>query len=93
MGTTQQFVITAGEISADGQQILLKNYDAVLYWKRKENESIVETLGRLRDISAPYIREVQGEAICFPLNGKGYFTVSERASQDVDIPLYFYRER
>jgi hypothetical protein len=93
MGTTQQFVLTAGEISADGQQILLKNYDTVLYWKRKENESITQALGRLRDITAPYIREVQGEAICFPVNGKGYFTVSERATQSVDIPLYFYRER
>lgn len=93
VGSTQQFVITAGEISADGQQIILKNYDTVLYWKRKENESIVEALGRLRDITAPYVREVQGEAICFAVNGKGYFTVSERATQDVDIPLYFYKER
>lgn len=93
MGTTQQFILTGGEISADGQQILLKNYDTVLYWKRKENESIVEALGRLRDITAPYIREVQGEAICFPVDGKGYFTVSERADQNIDIPLYFYRVR
>lgn len=93
MGTTQQFVLTAGEISADGQQILLKTYDTVLYWKLRKNESIVQALGRLRDISAPYIREVQGEAICFPVNGKGYFTVSERAERNVDIPLYFYRER
>jgi hypothetical protein len=93
MGTTQQFVLTAGEISADGQQILLKSYDTVLYWKRAENESVTQALGRLRDITAPYIREVQGEAICFPVNGKGYFTVSERANQNVDIPLYFYKER
>lgn len=93
MGTTQQFILTGGEISADGQQILLKNYDTVLYWKRKENESIVEALGRLRDITAPYIREVQGEAICFPVDGKGYFTVSERADQNINIPLYFYKVR
>jgi hypothetical protein len=93
MGTTQQFILTAGEISADGQQILLKNYDTILYWKRAENESITQALGRLRDITGPYIREVQGEAICFPVNGKGYFTVSERAAQNIDIPLYFYRER
>ncbi|MFT6203843.1 MAG: hypothetical protein ACJA1O_001442 [Spirosomataceae bacterium] len=91
MGTTQQFVLTAGEISSDGQQILLKNYDTILYWKRTENESITQALGRLRDITAPYIREVQGEAICFPINGKGYFTVSERANQNINIPLYFYK--
>lgn len=93
VGTTQQFVLTAGEISADGREILLKNYDAIVYWRRKENESIVQAISRLRDLNPPYIREIQGEAICFAADGSGYFTVSERAESPGEIPLYFYSKR
>ncbi|RYE23864.1 MAG: hypothetical protein EOP42_22865, partial [Sphingobacteriaceae bacterium] len=38
--------ITAGDISADGNQILLKSYQKVYYWKRKKNEPVWKTLQR-----------------------------------------------
>lgn len=93
VGSTQQFILTGGEISADGKQILLKNYDTITYWKRKENESIVQAISRLRDLNAPYINEIQGEAICFSVDGNGYFTLSERANSTAEIPLYFYSKQ
>ena len=77
--------ITAGDISADGSQILLKNYTNVYYWKRKNNEPVWQTMLR-KPVELPYTMEKQGEAICFTPNGEGYFTTSEGKAQ----PVYYY---
>jgi len=77
--------ITAGDISADGTQILLKNYTNVYYWKRKNHEPVWQTMQR-KPVELPYTMEKQGEAICFTPNGMGYFTTSEGKAQ----PVYYY---
>ncbi|HEY0246224.1 MAG TPA: hypothetical protein VGC01_11720 [Mucilaginibacter sp.] len=78
--------ITAGDISRDGQQVLLKNYEKVYYWKREANEHIWQTM--LKKPQEPhYEAEKQGEAIGFTLDGKGYFTVSE----GVFATIYYYK--
>ncbi len=69
--------ITSGGISSDGKEIVLRNYDAIYYWYRKEGESIATTLARNRDKLLPYAKEQQGEGFCFDKNNKGYFTNSE----------------
>lgn len=38
--------IVAGDISADGKNILLKNYQKVWYWSRKDGTSIVDALSK-----------------------------------------------
>jgi len=78
--------ITAGDISQDGQQVLLKTYAQVFYWKRQPNEGIWQTLERSPSI-LPYTVEPQGEAIAFSLDGKSYYTVSE----GVHAKLYNYK--
>lgn len=65
-----------GDISADGRQILIKNYWAVYYWERKEGESLMEALSR-KPYLLPYKPEPQGEAIGFSANGDRYYTLSE----------------
>jgi hypothetical protein len=77
--------ITAGDISRDGQQILLKSYEKVYYWKRVDNEPVWKTMLR-KPIELPYKPEKQGEAIGFTLDGKGYYTTSE----GVFAPIYYY---
>ncbi|MBV8388921.1 MAG: hypothetical protein JO080_03885 [Mucilaginibacter sp.] len=77
--------ITAGDISRDGHQILLKDYVKVYYWKRNDNEPIWKTMQR-KPIELPYQQEKQGEAIGFTLDGKGYYTTSE----GVFAPIYYY---
>ncbi len=77
--------ITAGDISKDGQQILLKDYVKVYYWKRNNNEPIWQTMQR-KPIELPYQQEKQGEAIGFTTDGKGYYTTSE----GVFAPIYYY---
>ncbi|UKJ07659.1 hypothetical protein [Solitalea lacus] len=82
---------TGGSISADGSQILIKDYKQVYYWKRNEATPIEETL-----IGPPtlvsYRKEIQGESIGWTNNGKGYFTISEREKREREKPmLNFYR--
>jgi hypothetical protein len=68
--------ITAGNISPKGDQILLKSYRKVFYWRRPQGEHVWVTLQR-RPLALPYLIEGQGEAICFTPDGKGYYTISE----------------
>lgn len=78
--------ITAGDISKDGQQVLLKSYNKVYYWKRDHNEPIWKTVQKPWKIM-PYEEEKQGEGIGFAPDGKGYYTCSE----GVYTPIYYYR--
>ena len=78
--------ITAADISADGQQILVRSYEKVFYWRRTENEPIWQTLKKApREL--PYKQEKQGESIAFTRDGKGYYTTSE----GIYAPIYYYK--
>jgi len=77
--------ITAGDISKDGSQILLRNYHNVYYWKRPLNIPAWQIMtGKAKKL--PYKHEKQGEAIAFTPDGKGYYTTSE----GLDEPVYYY---
>ncbi|RYD91110.1 MAG: hypothetical protein EOP54_22980 [Sphingobacteriales bacterium] len=77
--------ITAGDISPDGKQVLLKNYERVYYWQRKKGEAIWQTLQRKP--SRPFYQpEKLGEAVGFTADGKGYYTTSE----GVYSPIFYY---
>ncbi len=82
-------IITSGGISSDGKEIVLRNYDALYYWYRKDGASITTTLARNRDKLLPYTKEPQGEGFCFDRNNKGYFTNSERPDGTTE-PTYLY---
>jgi len=77
--------ITAGDISKDGTQVLLKSYTKVYYWKRDGDEPIWKTMQK-KPRMLPYTQEKQGEAIGFTPDGKGYYTTSE----GVYSPIYYY---
>ncbi|MCC8408858.1 DUF4131 domain-containing protein [Mucilaginibacter sp. UR6-1] len=78
--------ITAADISKDGKQVLVKNYQKVFYWKRQPGEAIWQTLQR-KPLELPYQQEKLGEAIAFTPGGSGYFTTSEGAY----APIYYYK--
>ncbi|RYE35886.1 MAG: hypothetical protein EOP42_05355 [Sphingobacteriaceae bacterium] len=78
--------ITAGDISADGKQILLKSYQKVYYWKRKPGEPVWKAM-LAKPAELTYTAEKQGEAIGFTPDGKGYYTTSEGKN----APIYFYQ--
>jgi len=68
---------TAGDISADGRQILIKNYWTIYYWVREEGQTLEEALVK-KPTMLPYKPEPQGEAIGFSADGNSFFTLSEQ---------------
>lgn len=77
-----------GDISADGSQVLIKNYWVIYYWSRIEGETLEETLSRKAKL-LPYEPEPQGEAIAFEPEGETYFTLSEKKLR-INPVLYRY---
>ncbi|MEJ0057346.1 MAG: hypothetical protein WDN75_17830 [Bacteroidota bacterium] len=66
--------INGGSISADGKEVLLRNYNKIYYWKKKGDESLAE-LFKTPATELPYDRELQGESIAWAQDGSGYFTL------------------
>ncbi len=79
---------SAATASLDGEKVMIKNRQQIFYWERNENETTVEMLART-PVSAPYVGEPQGEAICFDLE-YNYFTLSEALNVDTKPILYKY---
>lgn len=92
IGTLPHSGITAADISTDGTQLMIKDYNAVFYWRLKENESIFEALSRARDVGAPYYVEPQGESLCFDSKNSGYYTLSELANAS-QVSLNYYQRK
>lgn len=85
-------LIVGGDISQNGQEILLKSYDNVYYWKRVAGESFEDVLKRLPE-KLLYKAEPQGESIAFALDGTGYYTLSEKERKGPPQTLYFYKRK
>ena len=81
--------VVAGDISADGKEILLKTYQKIYYFKIISNESITDALSRNAQV-LPYIVEPQGEAICWSADAKSYYTLSEFSPFKITPILYRY---
>jgi len=88
----QGFYITAGSVSPDNTEILVKNYLEIYYWKRKEGETIPQALARQAK-TVPYQMEPQGEGITFAEDGGGYYTISESADGSSPVHLFFYKKK
>jgi hypothetical protein len=89
VGTLPITSATSGDISANGNNILIKNYNAVYYWGRQKGETIADALKR-KPIQLPYEVEPQGESIAWAKNGLCYYTLSEEGDQKVRPKLYKY---
>ena len=68
--------INAADISIDGSEVLIKDYDNIYYWKKESNESIGELLLK-KPIELPYDKGPQDEAIAWKRDGSGFFTLGE----------------
>jgi hypothetical protein len=81
--------VTGAAISPDGSEILIRTYASIFYWRRNSGQSVADALqyGTSRRLTSRL--EPQGEAICFDKDGKGFFTISERANAS-SVNLYYY---
>jgi hypothetical protein len=84
--------IVAGSISPDGQEVLLKNYDSIYYWKRTNGQSIVELLSQ-KPTNLSYDPEHQGEALSWNTQATGFFTLSESPEKGARSQLRFYKRK
>jgi hypothetical protein len=73
-------LITAGDITADGSVVGLRQPDRILLWDRDPSMSIAEAIQQDTFCEAPSAAERQGEAFAFHPDGRGYTTLSERES-------------
>lgn len=74
-----------GDISPSGTELLLKTYGHVYYWSIPDQnyEAHIHNYPQ----SLPYHAERQGEAVCWKVDGSGFYTLSEGANS----VLYFHR--
>jgi hypothetical protein len=77
---------TAGAISPDGSEIIIREYKAAYLWQRPPGRSLWEAFNS-PPISVPIAPEQQGEAIA--LTKSGYYTTSEGVNQ----PIYFFARK
>jgi hypothetical protein len=75
-----------GTISADGDELILKDLDDVFYYARPGGMSIADALEQTPE-SLPYINQPLGEGVTFDFASKGYFTNSEGTHEE----LYYYQ--
>jgi len=84
----KQSLITGGDISLVRNQIVLRTYSQVHVWRRKNGQSVAQTLAAPPCWSANH-EEPQGEAVGWKFDGSGFMTVSEKKYQ----PIYFFADQ
>lgn len=70
-------LLTGGDISGSGNEILLRDKGEIWYWQRTAGQTIVQTL-QTAPQKAPYTgNEHQGEGVGFAADSSGYYTNTE----------------
>jgi hypothetical protein len=83
---------TAGDISSDGKEILIKNKEKIYHWNIAANSDAITTLNAINPQTVPYIAEIQGESVCFNFWNTGFLTTTERATA-TEQAIYFYGKK
>jgi hypothetical protein len=81
--------IVGGDLSRDGNEILLKNADDIFYWNGESSLPLIEKM-KTPAFNIPYEKEPQGEAITWASDGSGFYTLSE-VPKGKTAYLYFYK--
>ncbi len=84
-GTGTDVAITGGDMSADGQQIIVRTLRSATYWQRAPGASVADTMLTGTPCDAELATEDKGESISF--SSDGYYTISEGVSE----PLHFVK--
>ena len=84
--------VTGAALSPSGNELLVRSYTSVNYWKRNNGETIAQMLSRT-PITLTVAPEPQGEAICWRNDNSGFYTLSERPSPVNNVFLNFYSRK
>ncbi|MDI9878029.1 hypothetical protein [Flectobacillus longus] len=88
----QDLFVTSGSISNTGEEIIVKNYKNIFYWKKTQNETIAQALQRPALI-LPYEVESQGEAVSFSQDLSEYYTITEKGHRSNSVYLSCYKRK
>jgi len=82
---------SGGDISLDGSMIIVRDDDDhASIWLRPEGTNLWEAFsGTECSVELPSPSELNGEAICFDAEGKGYYTTTEREGGPKP-PIYYF---
>ncbi|KYP16117.1 hypothetical protein [Flavihumibacter sp. CACIAM 22H1] len=89
MGVTNLETVTGAAMGKDGQEILLRTYTGIYYWKKKSGETVSDALKRA-PAALTVMLEPQGESIAFKNDLTGFYSLSENAGLPVQLRLFFY---
>ena len=80
--------VTSCTQSTDGKEIMVRTYTGIFYYNRLGSQSIPQAMAN-GFTSLKHKAEPQGEAICFSLDGSGFYTLSEKAfASQADLNYY-----
>lgn len=79
--------VVSAALQPDGKGVAVKTYFNMQYYARQAGENLGTVLQK-SFIPMLYIPEMQGEAITFTLDSKGYYTLSERRGVNVTLDYY-----
>lgn len=83
--------VVSASISPDGDDVLIKNYDHIYYWRNSSQMPLLDLLKESPE-EIPYIVEPQGESITWAVDNSGFFTISE-INKGKKSFLYFYERK
>lgn len=83
--------VVSAALSPDGKELILKTYTDLYYYTRKPAEPLSAAFAATPSKLA-YQTEMQGEAVAFRADNKGFYTLSERAF-NIDPALNYYQRQ
>jgi hypothetical protein len=84
--------VTGAAFSKTKNELLVKTYSAIYYWKLGDNE-VPEAAMQRTPLQLGYEPEPQGEAICFQYNGLGFYTLSEKPFFISSVMFNYYKRK
>ncbi|HNR32538.1 MAG TPA: hypothetical protein PKI11_16735, partial [Candidatus Hydrogenedentes bacterium] len=87
-GTGLPGMITAGDVSPAGDEVLIRTYYMAHLWERLPGEMLHEAFFR-PSCPVPLVFEIQGEAVAFASDETGYYTASEANTYGIQ-PVHFF---
>jgi hypothetical protein len=83
--------VVSAAISPDAREIILKTYTTLFYYSGSKSESVSATLAKT-PAHLDYQLEMQGEAVVFNVDNKGFYTLSEKAFSITPALNYYKRK-
>lgn len=84
--------VTSASVSPKGNELLVRTYEQIYYYKRLVGESIIDAFKR-PPLLIPMAYEAQGEAIGWAFDGSGFYTTSEKTRSTTQSILFYKRAK